>query len=334
MDSKWDNLLFEFRRLGGVAENIHQKEGKLGRGIFSINPCLKSRINTPIELLIRKDDIYLSNNNLRIKDDTEYNNEIKEFFYYYQDNFSWGGGGKESTELFEKGLSIFPSEIKKLIKINTFIDLEERHKGRWDELIKNQFLNSRKVKFRNKVVIAPVWDLVNHEVNALPFIRSETFISTPYYEPTESELTFSYGYKSPIKRAFDYGFFCKETIVFSLPFELKLKGTKVKFICKGLDLEDDKMNFIANESFIIVDGIPIASNKRKSIIRNYFNQLVKVINIDNLSKDIFTEIIRLNYSRRKTIIEVLNPLDNYSAKIISRAIDYEMELISNNQNCI
>ena len=33
-------------------------------------------------------------------------------FSFYQDNFSWGNGGKESTEAFERELQAFPNEIK------------------------------------------------------------------------------------------------------------------------------------------------------------------------------------------------------------------------------
>ena len=105
MDANWNFLLSEFRRLGGIADNVCLKEGEYGRGIFSVNPSLKARIFTPSKLLVKKDDIYLEDNKLRIKKDKEYNQEIRNFFNFYQDNFSWGSGGKETIELFEKGLS-------------------------------------------------------------------------------------------------------------------------------------------------------------------------------------------------------------------------------------
>ncbi len=159
MDDNWDFLLSEFRRLGGIADNVYQKEGEYGRGIFSVNPSLRARIFTPLKLLVKKDDIHLEGNKLRIKKDKEYNQEIRDFFNFYQDNFSWGSGGKETTELFEKGLSLFNSNLKELIKKYALVDLEERHKGKWDNVIKKQFLNARGINFRNSSVIAPVWEL-------------------------------------------------------------------------------------------------------------------------------------------------------------------------------
>ena len=101
MDDKWDFLISESRKLGGIADNAYQKEGEYGRGIFSVNPTQKARILTPSKLLIKKDDIYLADNKLRIKKDKVYKQEIRDFLHFYQDNFSWRSGGKEITELFD-----------------------------------------------------------------------------------------------------------------------------------------------------------------------------------------------------------------------------------------
>ena len=79
MNDNWDFLLSEFRRLGGIADNICQKGGKYGRGIFPVNVDLPARIFTPSELLVKKDDIYLIDNKLRIKKDKYYNQEIRNF---------------------------------------------------------------------------------------------------------------------------------------------------------------------------------------------------------------------------------------------------------------
>ena len=50
MNENWDFLIAEFRRLGGIADNVTQKEGEYGRGIFSVDPNLKVRIFTPSKL--------------------------------------------------------------------------------------------------------------------------------------------------------------------------------------------------------------------------------------------------------------------------------------------
>ena len=50
MSSNWEKLITKFTHLGGVIENVYQKEGKNGRGIFAINKSEKSRIFVPSNL--------------------------------------------------------------------------------------------------------------------------------------------------------------------------------------------------------------------------------------------------------------------------------------------
>ena len=329
MDDNWNFLLSEFRRLGGIADNVCQKEGEYGRGIFSVNPSLKARIFTPSKLLVKKDDIYLEDNKLRIKKDKEYNQEIRNFFNFYQDNFSWGSGGKETTELFEKGLSLFNSNLKELIKKYALVDLEERHQGNWDNVIKNQFLNARGVKFRNSSVIAPVWELVNHKVRSLNFIINKEGISTPNYPTSNCEIRFAYNDMSPLNRFFSYGFFSEETIVFSIPFSITIKDLGIHISCKGKSLKDDSMKIERSGNKIILEGLPIADVNHPRLPYDYFNELIKRIGNINITKDLLLRIFQINIESRECIINESKLIDNDVSKILTNVIKYEMKLIQN-----
>ncbi|WP_269623713.1 hypothetical protein [Prochlorococcus marinus] len=328
MDNNWDILLSEFRRLGGIADNICQKEGEYGRGIFSVNPILRARIFTPSKLLIKKDDIYLEDNKLRIKKDKDYNQEIRNFFNFYQDNFSWGSGGKETTELFEKGLSLFNSNLKTLIKKYTLINLEERHKGIWDNVIKNQFLNARAVNFKNSLVIAPIWDLVNHKVRSMPFIITEEGISTPNYPATNSEIRYSYNNISPIKRFFSYGFFSEESIVFSIPFSINIENIGIHISCKGMGLSNDSMKIERSGDNIILEGLPIADVNHPRLPYNYFDEIIRRIDHMNIPQDFLLKIFELNISIRNQIIYESQLINNEVSKELTKVMNYEINLIS------
>ncbi len=324
----WNFLLSEFRRLGGIAENVCQKEGQFGRGIFSINSKLRSRIFTPSNLMINSEDIVLEADQLRINKDKNYNHEIRVFFNYYQDNFSWGGGGKETTESFEKGLRLFSYNLKKLIKKYLLIDLEERHKGEWSEVIKKQFLNSRRVAFENCSAIAPVWDLVNHEVISLPFLTSLEGISTPNYSPTNGELTFNYSNKSPLNRFFSHGFFAKETIIFSFPFSITCKKSGINFICQGEEITDDSMLIERSGNKILIKGLPIADLNNPLLPTKYFQQIVSRIGDTNIPNDILSSIFEFNILSRREIIQESELVDHEVSNMLSEIIYYEINLIS------
>jgi len=330
MDENWDFLLSEFRRLGGTADNVCQKEGNNGRGIFPVNPRLPARIFTPSQLLVKKDDIYLIDNKLRIKKDKDYNKEIRNFFNFYQDNFSWGSGGREITESFEKELSLFNSNLKELIKKYILFDLDERHKGSWDNVIKKQFLNARVVKFGKSDVIAPIWELVNHKVKSLNYIVDKKGISTPNYTVSNCEIRFSYGDMSPLNCFFSYGFFSEETMVFSIPFSLNIRELGLNIVCKGLSLKDDSMKIKRSNKKIIIDGLPIADANHSKLPYYYFDELVKRIGEKNLSQELLLKIFEYNVSIRKKIIFETQLIKKEVLNIFNKILLYEINLILSN----
>ena len=330
MNNKWSDLIYEFRKHGGVADNVCQKEGPNGRGIFPLDSQKKSKIYTPSTLMVNKDDIYLQNNKLRIKEDKKYSQKLKSFFSFYQDNFSWGEGGREATEFFEKGLSLFNPELKILLKQYSIVDINKRHKGNWNNVILKQFLDARAFTFKKSSMICPVLELVNHEVISLPFIVRQGGISTPNYPPLNTEITHNYNPKSSLKRFFTYGFFCKESIVFSIPFNISLKGSSINIFCKGKDITDDSMKIERYDDKIIIEGLPISDTNNQKLPINYFNELIKRIDNTNIKKDLFLKIIELNISTRKNILKELDYKNNNN--IISlelrKLLDYDISLIS------
>ncbi len=328
MEDNWDFLLSEFRRLGGIADNICQKEGENGRGIFSINPNLRARIFTPSNLMINQDDIYLENNKLRIKKDKEYNQEIRHFFNFYQDNFSWGFGGRETTELFEKGLSLFNSNLKELIKKSALVDIEERHKGKWDNVIKKQFLTARAVYFDKHSFITPVHELINHKVKSLPFILNKEGINTTTYPASNGEINNSYNNSSPLKRFFSYGFFTEETIVFSIPFSINIEDLGINISCKGMSLSNDSMKIERSGNKIILEGFPIADANHPRLPYNYFDEMLRKIGHSNIPKYLLFEIFKLNISIRKKIVYESHLIDNEVSKVLTKLMQYEISLIS------
>ena len=333
MYESWNYLLSTFRSLGGVAENICQKEGEFGRGIFSVNPNLRSKIYTPSKLMINKEDIYLEGNQLRIKQDKFYSPEIREFFNYYQDTFSWGGGGRENVESFEKGLSLFGPNLRELIKTHMLIDLQERHKEKWDQIILREFLNARAFIFNNLPMICPLLELVNHEVQSLSFINELDGISTPNYPPINGEITHNYNNKSAINRFFYQGFFCKETIVFSFPFIINIENMGINFICKGKEINDDSIQIEQLANTISIEGLPIADSNNPKLVTYYFDEILSRIDNINFPKEVLLKILKFNILVRKQILDESILLDNQVSQIFSQIINYELGLISSYDSC-
>lgn len=330
MENKWDYLLSEFHNLGGIAENICQRMGKNGRGIFPVNANSKSRIFTPFSLMVRKNDICLEEGKLRIKKDSNYKKDVRNFFNFYQDNFSWGAGGKEVTENFELGLKLCDINLKNLLKKYTLHNIDDRHQGDWDEVIKKQFLQSRSISpFEREQFIAPIFELVNHGFNSLPFIINSKGISTPFSTPTVNELKINYSvYLDPLNRFFSYGFCSDETIVYSLPFNITLyENENFQLTCLGKNLSNDTIKINRENKNITLEGLPIASTNNPKLPIFYFAEIQKRISDIIFSQDLFLKIIKLNIDRRVAILNQSSKKDDQVPKMINKVIDYELNLI-------
>jgi hypothetical protein len=108
-------MIVEFRALGGVADNIEQRRGSLGRGLFPIDPTKPIRIAVPKNLLINVQDIVCENGLLRIKKGAKVGERERIFFESYQNEFSWGGEGKSDCEEFLERVDALPESVREIL---------------------------------------------------------------------------------------------------------------------------------------------------------------------------------------------------------------------------
>ena len=326
--SDWDLMLTQFRSLGGIAENIIQKRGENGRGLFPKNIKLKSRIFVPKNLLFARKYIYLDRNKVRIKKDSPYSKEQKEFFSNYQDNFSWGGGGKEEVEAFEQGLTEFPKQLKNILKEAGIIDIFKRHNKPWEKLIFERFYINRSFLFKNRNVVAPILELINHSPLSSQLLEFDEGISHPDISISEREITHHYNYISSLERWKECGFFCEEKMAFSLPIQLKIPKSDLILYCKGMSLDCVDLNVAKQGNLIVFDGIPIANINIKDFPINFLSHLLSELKINIDSKKLLEQIKTFNLKKRTEIISKIIPKDNLYQRRLILVLTRELALIS------
>ena len=102
MDTGFQYLLERFAALGGIAENVCQRVGEYGRGIFPIDSSHRAKIMTPKNLLVRADNLCLDGDRIVIKDSSGYTVEEITFLELYWNDYSWGNSGNnDSAPFFE-----------------------------------------------------------------------------------------------------------------------------------------------------------------------------------------------------------------------------------------
>ena len=70
--NRWDTLVEEFRGFGGTANNIIQRKGDFGLGLFPIDPAKPVELRVPDQLLVATDNIELKNGEIVLKDESSY----------------------------------------------------------------------------------------------------------------------------------------------------------------------------------------------------------------------------------------------------------------------
>ncbi len=158
--SAWDDLLEEFRALGGTAQNVRLGEGALGRGLFAVDAGVPVRLAVPENLLWDAESVEFEGAALRLAPDAGVGARERKFIEDYHAHLSWGGGGRaEIVRVLEQAQEL-PKDLRREL-------LVEHRCGRWFEdfserLVEQQFIASRRIAWRGRNVMMPILDLANH----------------------------------------------------------------------------------------------------------------------------------------------------------------------------
>lgn len=158
--SAWDDLLGEFRALGGVADNVRLGHGALGRGLFAVDPARPVRIHVPENLLIDSAEIVFEHGMLQIAPAAKTGTRERRFVEDYHAHFSWGGGGRGEIERLLDDAQALPADLRR--RLTTEFRCGPWFEDRDETLVQRQFLNSRCIGYGERTVVMPVLDLANH----------------------------------------------------------------------------------------------------------------------------------------------------------------------------
>lgn len=213
----WDQMLDAFRALGGVADNVHRRQGASGWGLHPIDPSKPVRIRTPPNLLVDVAHVTFDGGRLSVTQQAELGAPEAEFLESYHAEFSWGAGGRDDCAAFVTAMDALPVGVRSLLT-NEFLS-GTLFDGDAADRIQRRFLDTRCVRNHASTVLMPVLDLVNHDPAGARFDFADgAAIDGLFagevcarYRRADAFLIFKY-----------WGFASAETLAFSLPVFLKL----------------------------------------------------------------------------------------------------------------
>lgn len=145
--SIWDELLEEFRALGGRAENVLLGQGRFGRGLFPVDPSRAVELHTPENLLFPVDDLVFEAENLRVAPSAKGGEREITWFERYAAGLSWGAGGREDVERFIREMRELPPELR--TELGNSFGLDYCLAPMSEDLVGNYFLSARAIAYHD-----------------------------------------------------------------------------------------------------------------------------------------------------------------------------------------
>lgn len=154
---RWDEMLEEFRALGGTADNIQLGEGNFGRGLFPIDPSRPIKVHIPESLLVDFKHVEFANDAFRVGPEATIGEREKRFLEAYEQDFSWGASRHDTQNLLQM-MHDAPEELRDKLRKFCLWWLA----GPTPEAIQERFFGSRTIARNGRDVVMPIVELANH----------------------------------------------------------------------------------------------------------------------------------------------------------------------------
>ena len=290
-----------------------QRKGAFGLGLFPIDPAKPVDHFVPDELLVPVENLDLRDGALEIKDDSKFAKGYGDWFHRYQATYSWGAEGRENTLDLEEGLKSLPNSVLSLMKRVGLYNSENRFPGKdVNQELMQRFIQTRCINRKERRVIMPMIDLINHAPAAKPYDMSGNGIAVGGLQ--DGEVLVKYSSSDPIRRLIAYGFNAPEPLGFSLSFRLQHREKLVVVQGGGgrqplqpfdIELKDDR---------VVVKQPLLASSGSPKMPRTLFIQSCR--NVEGIdANELFEQIHERN---TQSLVQMLRGLQEAEGDIAQR----------------
>jgi len=226
MSQSWDEMLEDFRRLGGVAENVRpgtDSDRRAGPeiGLFALDPKEEVRLYVPPKLLVPVAEIRLEGDALTLAAETSVEPAVAEHFVRFQAAFGFGAGAGARCRRLLADLADLPEHVRTHLKpvLPEFLGGFEPPT---DERVLNYFLRGRIVQFGGKPVLPTLPGMINHRPDREAFDLSQGLRFAGQFD---GEVLTRYSGADAWELFLMLGIVAAQAPAFSLPIECRPQGS-------------------------------------------------------------------------------------------------------------
>lgn len=310
MAYSWDDMIEEFRKLGGTADNIVQRAGTRGRGIFPIDNAKPIRLRVPANLLVPVEDIEFVDDRLTIRETSTVGAAERDFVERYENAFSWGADGRSDCVTFVDGMKSLELEASTRSLVNPLVSWVRAH-AKSKDTVEQRFLDSRVIRRDDKSVLMPLMELVNHDPLAPPYdVNDDVAIGGLFPE----EVLVRYTIQDAFGMFMNYGFASPEPNAFSLsmnhPASAKPDAGRRIVIKRDMSFKAklgswDVPEFKIEDGNLTLSCLMLGATRAPKLPRSIFSTLLKDAGWQSWAE----EFDRICHANRLAILEMLGSIE-------------------------
>lgn len=319
-------MLAEFRALGGTAENIGLGEGPYGRGLFPTDAAKPVTIRIPENLLMDMADATFVNGSFRVAPESRIGPREKSFLESYENDFSWGGGGRtEAERIFAQAQEMLPSLRQKL--------RHNFHCGPWFEddvserLIQEKFLGSRCIAYKRRTVVMPIIELANHG----PGTGYETADGVALKGTFPGEVLVRYSNADSYGLFLSWGFAAEQPQTMSLALNGSVGQTALKVGRDLGDLQPDERAWIPKmvrgAGGLELPFLVIGNKQYPRLCKGVFFKLMRDAELSGF-EETFDTIQHLNRMHFLGLLAALEGVGGPMAQTLQRMARFQLQTMS------
>ncbi len=330
MLSSWsiDEMFAEFRALGGTADNVEQREGPFGSGLFPVDPAQPVAVHIPAAMLVPSRHVIQEGIDLVVSPASHLDPQVKDFFTRYQRAFSWGGEARTSIETFHGQFAELPDDIvRALAKIG--IEINQPLSKEW--LPFELFKMSRTFTYHDEPVFMPVIDLINHGRDAQGFDTRDGIRVAGSFP---GEVLVHYGPADSIGRFFSQQFVSDELSAFSLTITIPVAaGGKTLYVGRRI-FEKQTASAMPLLPVVREDGdrvtlshLMLGNERMPRLPRTLFRQVLPSLATEQ-ADELFQRIVNTNILLLIGLLDALDAREDEIARQLRRVARLQLKDIA------
>jgi hypothetical protein len=326
----WEELLDEFRALGGIAENARLDVGPLGRGIFPIDPSKPVVLHCPYALQVRLMHLEMRDGKMQAKPEF-YGARERAFFEAYEEQFGWSAGGSEESWQQQLAWSELPAEIVNAMQTMGMLDgIEQRFAPPNVESCKLDYLHARLFQRDGGNYVVPIIDLVNHS----------SYVPTYVYEngigvagTFSDEVLVRYNAADAWTLAQRYGFTTMSPIAYSIGINVAIAGGKRLTVARNINELVVENGVQYPKITVDADGVTLAHlalgfSMAKDLPRAIFRKIMAPRLNAPQADHIFDGIQEFNRNEFITLLRKLRKYDGPLVHTLEEAVINQLETLN------